>query len=152
MFFIHSNQWSCFVSVTLCQGMLLQPHTFCIYTHTRLCTRKITYSLVRAMPFVIYAFVSTVCLGPALHKITKKLWNKCIHSVVHQTTELNFSFTLYGLHYTENAEMQNVKRIENKNMKIILKFCKFITLFTLLMAKYWRREYKLHTAATQNEN
>lgn len=137
MFLTHSTQWNCFPSVTLCQGMLRQPHTLCIYTHARLCTRKITYPLVRATPIMIPAWymVCTVCLGPALPKITQKLWNKRINSVVHQTTELNFSFTLYSLHYTENSEMQNVKIIENNNMKRILIICIFVTLFTLLMAK-----------------
>lgn len=121
--------------MTLCQGMLLQPHTSCIYTHTGLCARKITYPLVGETPLMIYALVCTVCLGPAVPKITKKLWNKWINSVVHQTTELNFSSALYGLYYTENSEMQNLKRIETKNMKRILTICIFVTLFTLLMAK-----------------
>lgn len=124
-----------FLSLPLCQGMLLQPHTLGIYTHTAPCTWKITYPLLRATPFMLHASVQ-FGLGPALPKITEKLWDKCIHSLVHQTTELNFSFTLYGLHYTENPEMQNLKRIENKNMKRILIICIFVK-YLLLCLRYW---------------
>lgn len=115
--------------------MLLQPHTLGIYTHTTPCTWKITYPLLRATPFMLHVVARTVWFGACIAQITEKLRDKCIHSLVHQTTELNFSFTLYGLHYTENPEMQNLKRIENKNMKRILIICIFVK-YLLLCLRY----------------
>lgn len=90
--------------------MFQQSYTLPIYTYAGLCTWKISYPLARATKFMFYILICTVFVGPTLPKITEKLWNKCIHSVLHQTTELNLSFTLYGLHDTEISEMQILKR------------------------------------------